>query len=122
MQDIYLFRGKSLVNGEWVYGSYIEETNGHFIIVKRGHWIEVDPTTVGKCIGLHAAKSYRGESERDKLVFEGDIVKGYRNYIAKVVWGDTGFERYGDNGYCALKAKEQEIIGNIHEHSALLGE
>ena len=35
---------------------------------------EIDSATLGQCTGLVATKSYRGASEQDRLVFEGDRV------------------------------------------------
>ena len=79
----YLFRGKRLDNKEWEYGNYhmaVHYKTGRYtkaIQVRRCWGLEdvfIDPDTIGQCTGLYAAKSYRGESEEDRLVFDGDVL------------------------------------------------
>ena len=74
MNKHYLFRGKRIDNGEWVYGD--RHTTGAYNFIfddDLGEWIEVNPTTVGQSTGLLAAKSYRGDSEDARLAFESDV-------------------------------------------------
>ena len=96
--------------GKWVYGWYAE-AEGRYLIIQAdkaelmldsydpcrvydiSDAIEVIPETVGKQVGLKAAKSYRDDLE----IYEGDIIK-YPNEIYKmfraVGWEGklTGFE------------------------------
>lgn len=125
MQDRYLFRGKRLDNGEWVVGFYysVDTSNIHCLKVNNGVLISnvyiVDFATIGQCTGLYAAKSYRGESEANRLVFEGDVVRHDGN----------SYEIFYMQKYAAFALKgldygmvlaweylsEFEIIGTIHD-------
>lgn len=83
----YLFRGRRLDNGKWIMGYYAfngwidadsEQHQRHQIIPDYAsalYGYEVDPSTIGQCTGLLAAKSYRGESEADRLIYKSDITE-----------------------------------------------
>ena len=80
MNNRFLFRGKRVDNGEWVVGYHVgpmgctgEQYSKHYIYYASGPRKEVDPATIGQCTCLLAAESYRGSSEQDRLVFEGDV-------------------------------------------------
>ena len=75
----YLFRGKNVKNGEWVYGGICDYESG-IEILKVSGWegslydppyteveeVEVDRNTVGQNIGLH--------DKDEKDLYEGDII------------------------------------------------
>lgn len=92
-----LWRGKSIdeekTEVEWKYGYYVYQrprkgafgqqiTNAdfehHFIITKDGYRFEIDPSTLGRYIGLTDVKG--------NLIFEGDIVKTKYGRLCLVVW------------------------------------
>ena len=125
MDERFLSRGKRIDNGEWVQGYYakitlidellcIGDCYKCDVIFSEGRYFCVDSSTINQCTGLR--------DKNNVLIFEDDIVKERRGYVAKVAWIDCGFERRGYNGYHALKAKEQEIIGNSHDNPKLLDE
>jgi len=146
MDKRYLFRGKRVDNGELVVGFYDIITKGeHLSPIQNGHYIttfkklsngeiiltgrhEVDPTTVGQCTGLLAAKSYRGNSEEARLVFEEDICKDARGFVFVVAWDDDNSRFIGRGigkrkDYIRYVGQEPavDIVGNIHEHPELFG-
>lgn len=80
--------------------------------------------------GLLASKSYRGESEEERMIFEGDICKDSLGWIFSVVW-DNECSRFigkhdkprGDTYICYIGREPTpvEIIGNRWGTPQLLG-
>ena len=124
------FRAKNL-DGEWVYGFYVEEErqtlNGfekkHFIV--NDGYDYVNPATVGQFTGLYDKNGMR--------IFEGDIVDAWSagehlpNGIIK--WGESiaGFFIMPPkcNAVWHLVGNDQnketlEVVGNIHDNPELL--
>jgi uncharacterized phage protein (TIGR01671 family) len=118
-----LFKGRSLLSGEWVEGYYIgpigvldvhEICDVHDITGPR---VEVDPSTVCQYTGL--------TDKNGKKIFDGDVVRRETDYYGKhkvydepVVWEDDiekGFlgEPY-TSGYC-IHGGNWEVIGSIHD-------
>lgn len=128
-------RGKSKIDGSWVYGSYVDgfiingvaEANDEYIAIEE--WTPVVRGTIGESTGL--------KDRNSKKIYEGDILdcsyinpmtgkkiekycviefeKG--NYIAKKIdsspYGDMWLRFEHDNGI---------IIGNIYDNKELLKE
>jgi len=106
------FRGKSTINGNWVYGHYFIDEGVNKI--HSGHTIyPVHPKTVGQYLNLRdkeGNKIYHG----DKLDFD------------EREWGgefkpETILSEYiiGDWDLCGSKSDLREwrkVIGNIYEH------
>lgn len=136
-QDRFIFRGKSIIDGDWVNGFLIQGDSIQASEINQGKAFivdcvggelevcEVDPKTVGQCTGL-----------RDKngvLIFEGDILKSEDPFLklcGTVGFGDQnslwagcyyleGIEN--NNLLCnALEDYDLCVSGNIHEHPDLL--
>lgn len=149
-ENMGLFRGKRIDNGEWVEGAFLNDRDGAFYVCpavsdisygdngnrrRIGCWYKVYPDTVGECTGL--------KDKNGKLIFEGDVCKvdyGGLSSLGVVTFGegtfDSGIYRYlgwyladedGRRDHCSLQecADEYEgieVIGNIHDNGGLLKE
>lgn len=145
MREI-LFRGKRLINGEWMEGDFVHVGKYCAIIPERpmsGNTSEyfVDPATVGQYTGLR--------DKNGKRIFEGDIVglDAATNEFWALDFGNCGgVQNVGHEvGYMGfylrplsesairardygqrvdpiyyLKALGLHIIGNIHDNKELL--
>lgn len=133
MREI-LFRGKSVDNGEWVYGYLVCDTvcygrpDHHSYIVDHAHpsgcfgrdiYTEIDASTVGQYIGL--------KDKNGRRIFEGDIVTGYfaDEKINGVIQYGSDAQFYIDRsdlyGIFLNNAEDWvEIIGNIHDDPEFL--
>ena len=130
----FLFRAKRLDNGEWVYGSYYHccgtAYGATFIVVNDFGFIEVIAHTVGQYTGL--------KDKNGNKIFEGDIVQYQPEYATEPIHSvveycadkfnypafDLKNHDYEANGLqCAHEEGVGcEVIGNIHDNSALLGD
>ena len=149
-ENIGLYRGKRLDNGEWVEGwlvikkdPVLEITYCFILAYGEGEsfvtWYPVDPETVGQYTGL--------TDKSGKKIFEGDIIESnnemqsaifvvkygeytpkmfYALYDAVYGWTPTElfygffFEAKGEQ-MIVVKSKYLEVIGNIHDNPELLG-
>lgn len=130
IEDI-LFRGKTKVDGKWIYGSLLQTDNGTFVIQNYVPFdgigkYEVDSETVCQYTGL--------TDKNGRKIFEGDIASfDYElndlGKIAKILFED-GEYRYravtnspelyncricGENDRC-------KVIGNIFDNPELMEE
>ena len=130
-----VFRGARICDGQFVNGSLVE-VNGECdsnesvprIVISYGpdtfDWFEVEPETVGQCIGI--------SDKRGIEIFEDDIVKYFephsKTWHTRIVRWDWRFAGFGlfdkESEWCKesdwLKIKDIEVIGNIHDNKELL--
>ena len=138
-ENIGLFRGKWVGNGEWVEGYLLrskikgeiryeiyapfteeeeKENEGHIFSSVGGIWHEVDPDTIGECTGVKA----NGE-----LIFEGDIITCYRfgekwYESLPVEWSELfgEWQTLRQHNLYNISGFKYEINGNIHDNPELL--
>ncbi len=141
MREI-LFRGKSIIRGEWIYGYlnqhrgnirydcdcepiadgcyYINDWQAKIDTGMYGQDYKVDPNTVGQFTGLTDKNGVK--------VFEGDIVR-YGDTIHRVVFEQRNGTAYFGLVYAACETlpfghyqdlKQIEVIGNIYDNPELL--
>ena len=132
-EQMIIFRGKRIDNGEWVEGSYCHaeklDRSGdeHFIIEysANGSSHRVDPDTVGQYTGL--------KDKNGKRIFEGDILGSRYDYlypdnvaVEVVKWFCNGWAiQEGDRPPTMLEEDEimpySEVIGNVYDNKELWG-
>lgn len=130
MENRYLFRGKRIDNGEWVYGLPSCDEDGEIEEIEV--WSEddinfysVDPSTICQCTGLN--------DKNGNLIWENDICDRKEQYpeIVKYFNGDWTLDYsyashkesggcYCNLGFYAEERKCVEVIGNIFDNPELL--
>lgn len=128
----YLFRGKRVDDGEWVYGSLITYADGVCFICCEDYIpdvlnkYEVIPETIGQYTGL--------KDKNGKRIFEGDLLKTDLKIPYSIVIFKNGcfMEQLQDDGgiffdiFFPTDEKQQEIykynyvVGNIYDNPELL--
>jgi uncharacterized phage protein (TIGR01671 family) len=118
------FRGKTVDNGEWVCGyyiqldfynsvDYVEESQ---IVLDNGHVYVVDLETVGQYTGLKDASGFE--------IYEGDILQG--DGVFEVIFHDSAWwlfsvlDKTEQWSFAECNIPKCQIIGNIHETPELL--
>lgn len=113
MREI-IFRGKSLVTKEWVYGDLFQHGEQRFIMA-GGHNVEVDSESVGQYMGC--------DDENDVKIFEGDICHFYGGDYYSGSWEEN---HVCEISFCAVclhyleNAEFKEVIGNAYNNSELI--
>ena len=124
MNSRFLVRGKRKDNDEWIKGDSIKFPKtinyiGTCWINGMGdntenNWVEVDPKTVGWCVGL--------SDKNEKLIFEGDVVTVPKeDEFCKIIW-DEGTARFAISGFNVICdfdnywGYELEVVGNIYDN------
>lgn len=125
------FRGKSIYDEEWLYGSLIKIEKDRYAVIPPLNDIEI-----GKSIGMYEVcletigQFTRLLDKNGKEIYEGDILlvgnDGYENIYNKVGIKDGCFGYVGEtNGeilpFCHYNVTE-EIVGNIYDHPELIKE
>lgn len=132
MQDI-IFRGKSVDNDRWVYGSLEVNNISETTYIKSWGYnhqgeidcveYEVDPNTIGQYTGI--------ENTNGEQIFDGDIVlvPQYARFPGEcetgiVLWDDDsamfkiGFDKF-DRRFDEFPDNNFEVIGNIYDNKKL---
>lgn len=131
------FRGRDSETGAWAYGHYYEQAapleccgeqqqGKHFIVFpgladwgmpRRMLQVEVDPQTVGPCVGLRDCNG--------KEIYEGDVLLDAPGLLFQVVW-DANWARFKLVPLQHISYPEwnrgiwMRIVGNIYENPELV--
>ena len=121
------FRGKSTIDGKWIYG-YFNCIGGYNYISNENGMNPVHPWSIGQLVEL--------KDKSNKEIYEADIVLCFGGIKNKVVYmvGGFGYVINEDEDYAefisfagnhnfewvANKSEHIEIIGNIYDNPELL--
>ena len=141
MREI-LFRGKSIMHGDWVYG-YLNQHRGNIRydcdcepIADECYYIndwqaKIDNGMYGQDykVGPETVGQFTGLTDRNGVkIFEGDIVR-YGDTIHRVVFEQRNGTAYFGLVYAACETlpfghyqdlKQIEVIGNVYDNQELL--
>lgn len=126
MREI-LFKAKYIIDGSWVFGSYLYKHDSHFIVTACGTQYAIYPETLCQYTGIHDKKG--------ALIYDRDNVKyddGEESGEFEVRWWEGGFVMAWD--VSTLKtfsspttvsmfqyfscSRHLEVIGNIYDNEA----
>ena len=115
------FRGKRLDNGEWIFGSLLQEIlNGALtesIIIDRGFARDCKQIQVNT-----AGQSTNKKDKSGQTIFEDDLIE-YCDEIYLVIFKDGCLGYKGEYEFiplCHIDTKKDLIVGNIHDNPNLL--
>lgn len=125
------FRGKSVLNDEWIYGDLVHRINSPKTISPvQINGIGVKEETVGQFTGLF--------DKNGKEIYEGDIISVNGKYPKLVKYindyacfclaniedldeeMDTGYWHQVSPGWWNSSKREIQVIGNIYDHPELI--
>lgn len=112
MENRYLFRGKRIDNGKWIYGDLVNSVykKGDTCVGQYGNEVgmhTVDPSTICQCTGM--------PDKNKKLVFEHDIVwDSDERAFYEIIWNqeDMCWNVKDADGY---KSNFEECYGSTIE-------
>ncbi len=82
MKREFKFRAKCAENGQWVYGSLLQDDYGTFQLVDfidhHETWHDIDPDTIGQFTGLF---------DKNKEIYEHDLVE-CAGVLCEIVYSD----------------------------------
>lgn len=127
------FRGKSVLNDEWIYGDLVHRINSPKTISPvQINGIGVKEETVGQFTGLF--------DKNGTEIYEGDIISVNGKYPKLVKYindyacfclaniedldeeMDTGYWHQVSPGWWNSSKREIQVIGNIYDHPELIKE
>ena len=133
MREI-LFRGKQIDNGEWVEGYYVKaldmyDKKIHAIFDIATTFYSFGETSGFELVNPETIGQYTGFTDKNaKKIFEGDIVKGRRDYeLYEIVYDgeeeggwSLGIQHEPVYSIGGANSKQYKVVGNIFDNPELL--
>jgi uncharacterized phage protein (TIGR01671 family) len=105
MEDRYLYKGKRVDNGDWIFGYLyrLSENTHPFIMLcgKCGESHEVDEHTICQCTGLR--------DKNGNLIWENDVAKDEKGNFYKPIW----LHDYYQFSWTCIKSDTESLVGVI---------
>jgi hypothetical protein len=117
MELVIKFRGKSQIDGKWVYGSLLQDSENNCAIILTPSCI-IEPLTVIPVYSDTVGQETDFYDENGTYVYEDDIINSFGVNYRVERKNDSGFGFFGPctyPGYIYYK-----IIGNIHDNPELI--
>jgi uncharacterized phage protein (TIGR01671 family) len=110
------FRGLTISEAGWVYGTPTIYRSGRAGIFDMESAYYIDPKTLTQFTGLH--------DKNGKEIYEGDIVQ-LNDLVCPITWDDGGYQmitssNQGKSSAIQERLRRFQVIGNIYEHPHLL--
>lgn len=120
MEREFLFRGKRVDTGEWIYGDLIKHSIiDAFTYIAIGVGYKIDNPEIGKAIKIlpNTVGQFTGTTDMNgKKVFDGDI-------IGPTDFGYDGVVYFDELIYAQCEctiSDDIEIVGNIYDNPELI--
>lgn len=115
----FIFMAKMFKSDKYIIGFYVNDSLGHQIVINDGSCFNIEPETLCICTGLKAHKSYSGNSDDDKLIFENDYVQ-FRGIKYKVIW-DKYFCQFYAEYYDSVFKRQYKRLCEINQYEIVEG-
>lgn len=119
-KEVYIYRGKKEINGEWYYGNKIEIIRNWYYLVEN----DTNGELIKRKILFKTLGQYTGVNDKHNTpIYKGDILRGANEYELSYVTYRDGIWMMAQFLGHKPELKEMpclEVIGNVYDNPELL--